>query len=48
MQFKAQIRKTGNSYVVTVPSQYVNNGLLKEGQEYEFDVQKADQEVQEE
>lgn len=28
MKFTAKIWKTGNSYVITVPSQYIKDGIL--------------------
>jgi len=34
--FKATTRRTGNSYVVTIPSDYFKHGLLKEGKKYKF------------
>lgn len=37
MKFKGEIWKTGNSFVVTVPAQFVNNGALEQGKTYEFD-----------
>ena len=30
------IRKSGTSYVVTIPASYISNDLLKDGQEYIF------------
>jgi|TARA_R100000501_G_C2529235_1_gene52906 antitoxin component of MazEF toxin-antitoxin module len=36
LKFKATIRKVGTSHVVTIPSDYVSNDLLKDGQEYIF------------
>jgi len=36
IKFKANIRKVGNSYVVTVPSTYISNGLLNENKTYSF------------
>lgn len=38
MKFKGEIWKTGNSYVLTVPAQYVKDGVLSVGVLYEVDV----------
>ena len=35
MKFKGEIWRTGNSFVVTVPAQFVNNGALEKGKYYE-------------
>jgi len=37
MKFKGEIWRTGNSFVVTVPAQFVNNGALDQGKTYEFE-----------
>ena len=40
IKFRAKIREAGKTnYVVTVPKIYIDNGLLKEGEEYNFEVQ---------
>jgi antitoxin component of MazEF toxin-antitoxin module len=39
--FKGKIRKVGNSYCVTIPSDYIKNGLLGI-KDYEFRVKKGD------
>jgi len=41
MKFKGEIWKTGNSYVVTVPAQFISNGLLDVNKVYEFDAQEV-------
>lgn len=38
LQFTAKTWKQGNSYVVTVPKQYLTHKLLKEGQKYIFTI----------
>ena len=40
IKFKGNIRKTGNSFVVTVPMGIVN--LLDHEQEYEFEITKKE------
>lgn len=37
--FKARIWKQGNSHVVTIPKTYIENGILKEGEEVKFTVE---------
>jgi len=37
MKFKGVVWRSGNSYVVTVPAQFVNNNLLHQGSVYEFE-----------
>lgn len=37
MKFKTEIWKTGNSFVVTIPANYVSNGDIEQGKTYEFD-----------
>ena len=36
MMFRGKIWKSGNSYVVTVPKSYVENGLVDLNDEYEY------------
>jgi len=36
IKFTGKIIKTGNSHVVTVPAQYISNGLLVKGKDYSF------------
>lgn len=33
MEFKQTVKKYGSSYVLTVPADFVNFGLIKEGEE---------------
>ena len=33
---KGKLWKIGNSVVVTVPAQYISNGMMDTGKEYEF------------
>jgi len=40
--FKAKIRKFGESFVITIPKQYVENGLLNNGEEYQFNVEEIE------
>lgn len=40
--FKGRVWKQGGSYVVTVPSDYVNNGLVPEDRELQFSVEVAE------
>jgi hypothetical protein len=42
-KFKGIPRRAGTSSVVTIPSDYITNGLLEEGQEYEFVVREVQQ-----
>lgn len=37
MRFKGAVKKWGNSWVVTIPSDYIHNELMKEGDEYWFE-----------
>ncbi len=41
MRFKGTIWETGNSYVITVPKAYVENGQLQLGKEYGVEVNDA-------
>lgn len=36
MKFTATIRKSGNSWIVTIPSDFVKYDFLKEGTKYDF------------
>lgn len=38
IKFKATVREGGNAFVVTIPKNYVDNDLIKLGNEYEFSV----------
>lgn len=38
LKFKGQIWKVGNSHVITVPSDYINNDQLKVGVLYEVEM----------
>lgn len=40
--FKAKIRKFGESFVITIPKQYVENGLLNNAEEYQFNVEEIE------
>ena len=37
-KFKGKIWKTGNSNVITIPSNFIEHGMLKEGQECEVEI----------
>ena len=39
---KGKIWKTGNSYVFTIPSDYIKNKMLKVNKEYVFKVKVGD------
>jgi hypothetical protein len=43
-----KIRKNGCSYVITVPKQYVDNGILKQGQLYQVLLKEVEQDGKEE
>lgn len=34
--FRSKIRKASGTFVVTIPSDYVNNGIMPEGEEMDF------------
>ena len=36
LKFIATIRESGSSYVVTIPRQYVDQGLIRNGETYKF------------
>lgn len=38
-----KIWKTGGSYVVSIPKDYIINGMLKEGQEISFTIKEDEQ-----
>jgi antitoxin component of MazEF toxin-antitoxin module len=38
MKFKGKVWKTGNSFVITVPQQYVEDGIFKQGETYDVEV----------
>lgn len=38
----AKIWKTGGSYVVTIPSDYINNGQIDVDKEYNLDLEVAE------
>lgn len=38
VHFSGQIRKYGNSHVVTIPAAYIDNDLLSPEKTYRFDV----------
>lgn len=42
LKFAGKIWKAGNSFVVTIPSDYINNGLVPEDKELDFSVEVAD------
>lgn len=37
VKFKALVRESGNSVVITIPRAYVDGGLIVQGREYMFD-----------
>ena len=39
IKFKGKVRKVGNCFVVTVPKQYVDNGIVTEGTVEDFTVE---------
>lgn len=43
---KATIRKTNSSHVVTIPSDYITNGLFKIGDKVKFLIEKDDDTVE--
>ena len=46
----ANIRKAGNSYVITIPKRYISDNILKIGQKYQVllkEVQKDEQKEEE-
>jgi len=47
LKFIGKIRKTGNSYVATIPMQYVSNNLLDENKEYQFEIKEVEDHVEE-
>lgn len=42
IEFKGSIWKTGNSYVVTVPKPYIENGQLSESEEYKITITRGE------
>lgn len=38
VHFSGQIRKYGNSHVVTIPAAYVENGLVDSDKTYRFEI----------
>ncbi len=38
MEFKGKIWKTGNSFVITIPKDFVDNNLLQIEKEYSIEV----------
>ena len=38
VKFKATIRKYGNSHVVTIPADYINNEMVEPKKEYWFTI----------
>jgi antitoxin component of MazEF toxin-antitoxin module len=42
LKFNAQVWKTGNSYVITIPNDYVKNGQIPENTELSFSVEVSD------
>lgn len=41
IKFKARVRVQGEVFILTVPKQYVDNGLLDAGTEYWFTAEEA-------
>lgn len=46
VQFKATVRKYGSSAVVTIPADYISNGLLDLEKTYKFEVVEEVQDVE--
>ena len=41
MKFKTKIWETGNSHVITIPSDYIKHGQLIQGKEYEIEIKEV-------
>lgn len=41
MKFKATIWKTGGSYVVTIPRDFIDSQVVEHGKEYEVEVREV-------
>lgn len=42
MYFKAKLRESGNSIIITIPKDFVDSGMLKIGKIYVFDTDGID------
>lgn len=42
INFVAQIWKTGNSAVITIPKYLIENGIVKEGQKYSITIKEVE------
>jgi hypothetical protein len=45
LKFKGMIRRVGNSWMVTVPSDYINHGMVGVLKDYEFIIKKLEDDM---